>query len=169
MNDHTRENLTELLRRFMDETAAETAAKDIDAGDSLLRAFPVPAPSNQTVTAIKVEMVAVRDRHRWRVRVLGGSLAAAAAVIMALVIGRPGSGPGTPPGLSFATLIPRTIWESDDLARDDLQLVYFNGEVRQIEAQMRALEADEDDPGGTASPDDLEGELMAIETELWKG
>ena len=71
--------------------------------------------------------------------------------------------------MSYASIIPTAIWESDDLAADDLDLVYFTSEIRQIEAQMQALEPEESDAGSGGGPDELEMELMAIETEFWKG
>ena len=53
MKDQTRENLTELLRRFMDEPAARTAQEDIEAGERLLEANPAPTPTPETLAAIK--------------------------------------------------------------------------------------------------------------------
>jgi hypothetical protein len=169
MRERTPESLTELLKRFMDATAAETAAEEIRAGERLLDACPAPAPSARTLAAIRIRMATAALRHRWRVRVFRGSLAAAAAVVMALLIGLPAQRPTQRPGMNFATIIPTAIWESDDLAADDLRLVYFSSEIRRIEAQMQALEAEENDLDGGGSPDDLERELLAIETELWKG
>jgi hypothetical protein len=174
MNDQTRKNLNELLERFMDGPAAEAAAKEIDAGDRLLEASPAPVPDREMIAFIKVWMVAASLRRRWRIRVVRGSLAAAAALVMALLIGLPDSSgpshpPSGPPRVRVATIMPAAHWESDDLAKDDLRLVYFSAEVRRIEAQIQALEAEENDSGGTASPDDLERELLAIETEFWKG
>jgi hypothetical protein len=153
----------------MDPAAAQAAAEEIRAGERLLNAWLAPAPADRTLASIKVQMAAVALRRRWRVRVFRGSLAAAAAVVMALLIGLPTGGPAQRPGMNFAAIIPAAIWESDDLAADDLQLVYFTSEIRRIEAQMQALEAEETDTGSGGSPDDLERELFAIETEFWKG
>jgi hypothetical protein len=169
MRERTPENLTELLKRFMDGTAAEAAAEEIRAGERLLEACPAPAPAERTLTAIKIRMATAALRRRWRVRVFRGALAAAAAVVMALLIGMPTRGPSQRPGVNFATIMPTSIWESDDLAADDLQLVYFTSEIRRIEAQVRALETEETDMDSDGSPDDLERELLAIETEFWKG
>ncbi|OHB64333.1 MAG: hypothetical protein A2Y76_01970 [Planctomycetes bacterium RBG_13_60_9] len=70
--------------------------------------------------------------------------------------------------MSYAAIMPAAIWESDNLAVDDLDIVYFTAEIRHIETQMQALESDEGEVGG-GGPDELESELMAIETEFWKG
>lgn len=169
MKERTPENLTELLKRFMDGTAAEAAAEEIRAGERLLEACPAPAPAARTLAAIKICMTTAALRHRWRVRVFRGSLAAAAMVVMALLIGLPAQRPTPRPGMNFATILPTSVWESDNLAADDLQLIYFTSEIRRIEAQMQALETEETDMDSGGSPDDLERELLAIETEFWKG
>lgn len=169
MRERTPENLTELLRRFMDAAAAQAAAGEIRAGERLLEACPAPRPDEQTLASLKMQMRAAALRQRRRVRVLRSAVAAAAVVVMALLIGLPTPGPDARPGMNFATILPTAIWESDDLAADDLQLVYFSSEIRRLEAQMQALETGESDGDSGGSPDDLEKELMAIETELWKG
>ncbi len=169
MRERTPEDLTELLKRFMDEAAAQAAAEEIRAGERLLDAWPAPRPDERTLASLKVQMVAAALRQRWRIRVFRGAVAAAAVVVMALLIGLPTPGPAKRPAMNFATIIPTSIWESDDLAADDLQLVYFTSEIRRIEAQMQSLETEESDVDSGGSPDDLEKELMAIETEFWKG
>ena len=168
MRDQARDNLTELLKRFMDASAAQAAERDIQAGERILDAWPAPVPDGRTIASIKARMAVAAPRHRWRVRVFGGSLATAAAIIMIVLVGLLGRGPINGPATRFAAILPAAVWESDNLAADDLDLVYFTSEIRQIEAQMQALEADEGEMGGE-TPEDLQMELMAIETEFWKG
>ena len=170
MRERTRENLTELLQRFMEASAVPATDRDIQAGERILEAHPAPAPDSETITFIKAQMAMAGLRHhQWRVRVFGGSLATAAAIITIALIGLLGRGPMQGPAVSFATLLPASIWESDNLAADDLELVHFTSEIRQIEAQMQALDADESDTDVNGTLEDLENQLLAIETELWKG
>ena len=84
------------------------------------------------------------------------SLAAAAAVIVLSLIGLLGPGSASRPHLSYAAIIPTAIWESDDLTADDLDLAYFSSEIRQIEAQMQALDAEDSDTGVGGGPDEFE-------------
>jgi hypothetical protein len=169
MKDHARENLTELLRRFMDDSAAHSVQADIDAAEKLLEAHPAPAPSPAALTAIKVRMVATAVRRHRRVRIFRAAVAVAAAMLLTVLIGQFDRTPTGRPGISFASIIPTAVWESHDLTADDLDLVYFNSEIRQIEAQMQAIEAGEAEQDGSDSVDELELELIAIETEFWKG
>lgn len=169
MVNRERENLTVLLRRFMDGTAAQGAYEDIQAGERHLEARPAPEPDARVVAGIKAQMVArARRRHRV-VRLIRGSLATAAAVIVLALIGLPGPDSGSRSGVSFASIIPAAIWESQDLTTDDLDIVYFTAEIRHIEAQMQALEADKPEVRGTNAVEELEMELLQIETEFWKG
>jgi hypothetical protein len=169
MTDQAREDLTELLRRFMDAPAAETTERDIRAGEAILDAHPAPAPDGRVVASIKAHMAAAgQGRHR-HIRVFQGSLATAAAVVMALLIGLFGRDPGNGPTAAYASIIPAAVWESDDIASDDPDLLYFTSEIRQIEAQMQALEAGEGETTGSGMVEELEMELMRIDTEFWKG
>jgi hypothetical protein len=168
MNGHTRENLTELLRRFMDDSAARAVQADIDAAERIMESYPAPAPSAETLSTIKALTVAAARKHR-RTRIFRGVVATAAAVILTVLIGRHGSAPATRPHVSLASILPSAIWESHDIAADDLDLVYFNSEIRQIEAQMQAINSDETEMRRGSDLDDLEMELTAIETEFWKG
>ena len=65
MTEHARENLTELLKRFMDAPAVEAAHKDIQAGERLLDAYAAPAPDAAVLAIIKTRMAAsALRRHR---------------------------------------------------------------------------------------------------------
>ncbi len=168
MKDHTRENLLELLRAFMDESAARTANRDIEAAERILEGSAVRAPSPETLSAIKSRMVAAAHRRSARIRVFR-TAAVAAAVMLMVLIGRHGRGPNDRPGVNFASIIPTAIWESHDIAADDPDLVYFTSQIRQIETQMRDIETDSTEMRDSDVLDDIEVELIAIETEFWKG
>ncbi|MCU0916932.1 MAG: hypothetical protein MUC88_20580 [Planctomycetes bacterium] len=162
------DHLKELLRQFLEAPAAEAAYRDIQAGERLLEAHPAPAPESRVILAIKAQMAGAARRQQRIVRLVRGALATAAAVIVLALIGLPDPGARNSSALSYASLIPTAIWESDDIAADDLDIVYFSAEIRHLEAQMRALDAGEEQVGG-AVPDEFENELMAIEIEFWKG
>jgi len=169
MNDNARENLLELLRRFMDDAAAQAAQADIEAAERVLEASPAPMPSPQTVASIKALTRAAAARKHRRTQVFRSAMATAAAVIVTVLIGRHNPAPAPRPGVNFASILPAAIWESHDIAADDLDLAYFASEIRQIEAQMYAIDSQETEIRGADALDDLEMELTAIETEFWKG
>lgn len=169
MIDKTRENLTELLRQFMDPAAARAAEADIRAGQRLLEAWPAPTPDRRVLADINARMVAHAVRRRRIHRIFHGSMATAAAIVMMTLIGLLNHGSTDSPGLNYATLIPASVWESQNIMTDDLELVYYASQIRQIEAQVQAVETGEPEVRSKSVLDELEMELMQIETEFWKG
>jgi hypothetical protein len=169
MKDHAHENLKDLLRRFMEEPAAQAAQEDIEAGERWLRASPVPAPGTEVLATIKMQMAAsARRRHRI-MRLAHAALAAAAAVIVMALIGQFKPAPqNRSPGSLATLLLPAAVWESDDIMHQDVDLAYYSSQIRQIEAQVRALDADEGD-AGVEAPEEYELELLTIQAELLKG
>jgi hypothetical protein len=168
MDDQVHEDLNSLLRRFLDPAQARAAAADIRAGDQLLGAFPAPVPSRGTLGRVKAEIRAVLWRRYTVRRIVRRSLAAAAVIAFAAIMLLE-HGPASQPAAFHATLLPAAIWDSDNIAADDLDLVYFTTEVRQIEAQLAALDAGDEGLGHGQVADELETELAQIETEYWKG
>jgi hypothetical protein len=168
MEDQTRENLNELLRQFLDHAQAEATGRDILAGERLLDAHPAPMPSLETIARIRGEMAATMTRRHRILLTFRRSLAAAAVIAFAL-IGLLDRGPTGPTNVFEASILPAAIWDSDDVAADDLDLARFTAEVRQIEAQLQALDAGDDEAAGSGTLEELEKELRQIETELWKG
>ena len=171
MRDHAHENLTELLRRFMDDSAAHAVQADLESVERAFEAHCAPAPSAVLLSAIKTRMVATAARRRRRIRIFRTAVATAAAIVLTALVARYDRGPAQrAPSVSFASIIPTSVWESHDLSADDPDLAYFTSEIHQIESQIQAIESG-DDVGvrGSDTLDDLEMELMAIETEFWKG
>jgi hypothetical protein len=168
MRDRAHENLIALLQRFMDGPAAEAAHQDIQAGERWLDAYPAPAPGAQVIAALKVQMAASALRRHRITQLVRASVAAAAAVVVLALIGLLGPRSASQSPMSLAALIPAAVWDSDDVTADDVDLAYFSSEIGQIEAQMQALDGDENELG-VGAPDELEMELRAIQTEFLKG
>jgi len=167
MEDHAHDNLKDLLRQFFNAADAETADADIRMGERLLGEYPAPLPDRETILRIKKQVAATIWRRRRIAQTLRRSVAVAAVVAFAL-IGLFGRGPSGHTDMFHASIIPAAIWDSDNIAAADVDLVYFTGEVRQIEAQLQALNAGDDGPSGN-TVEEMETELIQIEAELSKG
>ena len=168
MNERTREELSELLRRFRDEQTAAEIELDIEAGEQLLKEHPAPTPNVELLRRLEREMALAARRRQRRIRIVRSSVAAAAAAVALGVANLFGPGPGRSTGATYAGMIPHAVWESEDLAGEDLDLAYFDAEIRRVESQIRGLEDGEAEIGSRAV-EDLERELMQIEAEFWKG
>lgn len=72
--------------------------------------------------------------------------------------------------VQYASIIPTAIWESDDIAADDADLVIFTTEIEQIEDELPALQLGEDDSNEDSAITELEMELIEINnSDFWKG
>ena len=170
MGNQNREDWQSLFGRFVDATEAEAAAEDVRAAERMLETWPAPKPDTELIAYINTEMAA-RQRRKRRFAHLSRALAAAAAVIIIAAIALLGRGPASRPTapMSYASIIPTSVWESEDVNAEDAELMYFQSEIRRIEAQMEALESGGDDIGPADDVEEIEMELMQIETEFWKG
>lgn len=169
MENRNRDTLKELFERFMGDEA-DNAADEVRCGERILDLYPAPQPDPEMLVSIKRQ---IAIRLSWRHRFVHTAYrlapaAAAAAVITFTLIGLYGNRPATESEISYASLIPTAIWESDDINADDVELAYFAAEIRQIEAQMRALEAGDGDRTRAGVLDEMEMELMRIDMEFWK-
>jgi len=168
VKNQSQDSLKALFERFMPASDAEAAAEEVRTTDEMLRANPAPEPRPEIIVGIKLGIAGkLTDRHRPShpfFRFVG----VAAAVVVVALIGLLGRSPHSRSDMTHAALIPTAIWESDDIASDDLDIAYFASEIRQIETEMRALEAGESETVEVAALDEVEMELMRINTEFWK-
>jgi hypothetical protein len=167
MAKRVREDLTELFRLWLDPQEAQDAAREVRAAEEMIESNPAPLPATATLDRIKQQM-RLRSIHRRRNHFMEG-VAAVAAAIMIVVglsqynLNRPSS------AIGFASLIPDALWESDDIASDDVKLAYFNSEVDRLEAQVQAIEYGDADTSGAGTLNEVEMELFEIDTDFWKG
>jgi hypothetical protein len=173
MENRNHENLRELFEKFFDAGQAESCVEDIQKAEQILREHPAPEPDDMLIANIKAE-IAVRLQalraHRFR-RIIYEVIGAAAAILIVAAvslqlfkIAPPGSGK-----VSYASLIPTAIWESNDIAADDEDLAVFTAQIEQIEDEVQTLQSGEDTGNGDSTIVELEMELIEINGDFWKG
>ena len=173
MNSRNEENLKELFETFLDAEQAESCTEDVQKAEEILREHPAPEPDAMLIANIKAEIAMRLPARKAGVfkQIAYKAVSVAAAVIFLTAIGlrlfeKGGieSGP-----VVYASLIPTAIWESDDIAADDADLVIFTAEIEQIEDEVLTLQLGEDDGNGDRSVSELEMELIQINSDFWKG
>lgn len=173
MNGSDRENLKELLARFMDAAKAGQAAQDIERGDELLRAFPAPQPDEDVVAGVKAMVSAVaRRRHRITLQhriFAAAAMAAAIVVVSAAALKYFDRQPIGQTPVRYAAVISDKIWESSDIATDDADIAVLAAEISTIENELHGVELSDNGTNGSAAVDDLEMELIGISGDFWKG
>ena len=161
MNEN-KENLNELLSDFFDPAEASQIKRDIEQGDEVFRNYPAPEPNKELVDAIKVRMAdeLARRRDRKPISVLLRRAVAVAAVFIVISLA----------GLIFFGNgdddIYANIWQ------DDTQLLTLMAQVDEIADQIQQIRLDEfgeDDDADIAQWEIEEMEMVANNTDFWKG
>ena len=172
MEDRNNENLRELFEKFFDAEQAESCVEDIQKAEQIFRDNPAPEPDDMLIANIKAEIAmrlqAVRA-HRFR-RIIYEVIGAAAAILIVAGVSLQLFEKDTPiVKVNYASLIPTAIWESDDIAADDEDLADFTTQIEQIEDEVHVLQSGEDTGSGESTIAELEMELIAIDSDFWKG
>jgi len=171
MDGRNEENLKELFAKFLDAEQAEKAAEDVWRAGQILREHPAPEPDEELIAGIKSEIansLMLRQRSIFRkVRYYEAAAVAAAAVIVLAAVwtGLFERGGGERKGM-YASMVPRAIWESQDITFDDPHLASLTADVEQIENEVRTLQEGETGGNGDRAVTELEVELVAINSGL---
>jgi len=173
MNSQNQENLKELFERFVDAEQAEKYVEDVQKAEQILREYPAPEPDDMLIANIKAEIAMRLPTQRAHVlkRVVykAAAVAAAIAILAAVSVKLLERDKVEPERVEYASLIPRAIWESDDITTDDMDLAIFTAEVEQIENQVLALQFGENGGNGDSTLAELEMEFLEINSDFWKG
>ncbi len=173
MNVRNEENLKGLFEKFFNSEQAERAAEDIRKGERILSEHPAPEPDGELIADMKVEIaeaVIRRKADAFRRTAYKAVAVAAAFIILAVISVKlfEKSG-GEPERIVTASIMPRAIWESEDIATDDADLAILTAEIEQIEGEALALRLDENGGNGNSAVTELEIELAEINNDFWKG
>ncbi len=183
MNGQNEENLKNLFEKFLDSKEAEQAADDIRKGEQVLREYPAPEPDRELIADIKAEIAEVvlhRKANAFRRMVYKTAVVAAAVIIVTAISvrlfeSRPSAtggdekGEGEPEKVIAGSVIPESLWESEDLAADDTDLAILADEIEQIEGDILTVKLGENGGNGGEDLTELEMELIAINSDFWKG
>lgn len=175
MNERNEENLKKLFEKFVGGDEAERNVEDIRRAEQILRENPPPQPSDELINEIKsgiaLELLRKQTTTVFSFRRTAYKLAAIAAVVIILsAIGVKFLEKGGESGkIMYASIIPTSVWESDDIAADDADLAVLNAEIEQIEGEMLSLESGGNGENGQRVITELEMELIEIESDFWKG
>jgi len=172
MNSKNEENLKELFEKFADAEQAEKCVEDVQKAEQILREYPAPEPDDMLIANIKAEIamrLPARRAYVFRRKVYKAAAVAAAVIILAAVSLRLFEEDVVEPQrIAYASLIPRVIWESEDITTDDMDLAIFTSEAEQIEDEVLALQFGEDGSNGERAVSELEMEFAKIEGDFWK-
>lgn len=161
------DNLRLLFERFLDPEKAQEAADEVLEAQDMLSAYPAPSVRAQTLARIRTQMVAKLAKKQRRARIYRLTSTAAAVIVVGLV-GFLGNGQRGDETRSHAGILPAAMWDSDDIASDDMELAYFASEISRIATEVQAIQSGEDLQAGTSALAELEIKLSLLDTHFWK-
>jgi hypothetical protein len=171
MNSQNDENLKELFERFLSPEQAESGVEDIQKGEQILREHPAPEPDSMLIANIKAEIAMRLPAKRTNVftKIAYRAVYAAAAILIISAISLSLLDKNSEPTpRQYGSIMPTSIWESDDITTDDEDLAIYTIEIEQIEDELLALQSSEDIGDNDSSLSELEMELVAINNDFWK-
>ncbi|MBC8467959.1 MAG: hypothetical protein H8D56_00695 [Planctomycetes bacterium] len=172
MKSRNNENLKKLLEKFLSSEQAESGVEDIQKAEQILREHPAPEPDNLLIANIKAEIAmrlpAKRTNVFMNIAYRAAYAAAAIMIIAAISLSLFDNDAREPGPVQYASIMPRAIWESEDITTDDANLAIYTIEIEQIEDELRSLQLGEDISNGESSLSELEMELVAINNDFWK-
>jgi hypothetical protein len=173
MNGQNQENLKELFEQFLAPEQAAIAVEDVLKAEQILRENPAPEPDELLIADIKwqIEEALAARKPAWTFRTVAYRVAVAAAIIVVAAIGTQllKKGPEKPSKVEYASMIPRVIWESNDISTADADLALLTAEIRQVEDEVLTLELGEHGGNGERAVAELEMQLIAITSNFWEG
>ncbi len=167
MEKENNEQLKELLKTLYGGAEAENIAEDIEAGEKLIRSYPVLEPAETTKWRIKAaiaKQLRAKKQHAVRAKVYQALSVAAVIVVVALAvkfINTPGTNlgptqPGEPP-IVFTAIDAKT------------NTNVYSREIDQIQRQVASLQFGQTADEQLNSVDELETEYITIASDFWKG
>ena len=170
MNGQNKNNLKELFERFVSTEEAESGVEDIVNGERILEEYPAPEPDTELIAAIKsdiAETLRLRKEHTFRRLAYRLAPVAAVLIILASVSIKLYVRDSRPEGDVW--MMPPAVWDSENVAADDMDLAVFTAEVDQLEIEFTTLERAENGGNGQSDVSELEMDFVAISNDIWEG
>ena len=172
MNERNGENLKDLLERFVDTEEAQSWVEDFDKVKRILDENPAPQPSQELIAAINsriAEEIRLRKEHTFRRLAYRLAPVAAVFIILASVSIKLYVRDSRPEKPRNVPLLSSAIWESDNVATVDRNLLVLTTELDELEVEFANLQSDEIGGNGSSALTELEIEFAEIDTDIWEG
>jgi len=166
------EDVKALFEKFVNREQAEQAAEDFLEAEQILRSCPAPGPDDKVTAGIKSQIAwALLDRKEiaFKRKALKAVAVAAVFIVLAALSVKLLEKQSQPQKIVYASIIPRAIWESEDIASDDVNLATLTAEIEQIKDEMLALQLGDYGENGSSAVEELEMEFIEINSDFWKG
>jgi len=170
MDARNEDSAEKLFERFGDVDHAREYAEDIRHGERIFAEHGVPKVEEELLARIKAQVnTALQSRNKTGLRPIVYRLAAVLAIIGVLSIGvflRNHNGTSVE---SAQPGVPAVLWDSRNIIEDDADLATLTAEVEQLQGELVTLQLGDGTSSRYGEVDDLEVELMDIDSDFWEG
>lgn len=163
------ENLKEILNKFYADAESAKIEEEILRGERIISDNPAPQPDTRLISDIKacVRTELTRREKRTVFTYMRAAAAAAVLIVGVTVFMTHRGEQQNEPGVAQGT-IPQSIWESEDLMDDDVELAMLAASIDAVEDEVLSLRFDEQSDE-VINIDEVEIEVMEISDDFWKG
>jgi len=170
MGVRNEDSTEKLFEKFGDAEHAREYAEDIRQGDRIFAEHGVPQAGEELLARIKVQVNnALQSRSKTGLRPIVYRIAAVLAIVGVLSIGvflRNHNGTSVE---SAQPGVPAALWDSQNIVEDDADLATLTAEVEQLQGELLALQLGDSTSSRYGEVDDLEVELIDMDSDFWKG
>ena len=161
--------INELLGRFLDAQKAKQAAEDIKAGEKILRDYPAPKFDEESKVLLKIKVAKALEAKR--ARNLRYSYFKAAAIAAGFLV------VGTlsvlfmqnKPMPQVAQIISSISGGTDIFNDNDAEIDTLNSEIEQFKNELATVQWESGSGSQDNELNELEMELIEINSDFWKG
>lgn len=178
MSTKNEDDLNKLLGTFMDSDSAEMAAEDFRQADLLFEKYKSAEPDSKLLASIKANIG--RELRHSKASIVKTTMlrfaAVAAVFLIAVSVWFVMNQNTTQQNLTPAvvqvmnTTSTANIWDSEDVTANDAQYETFEQEIEQIESEIVAIKCETESAiNGESELTEIEGDLIEIQSNFWKG
>jgi len=170
--NNNKENLKQLLSRFLDRDQVAAAEEDFRLGSKILSSSHAHEPEADVIASIKeqisVELDARKKQTKFRVAIQ--RLAAAAAIILVgTLVARFLASDNSRLIVPDMAAAEHLLWEDEDITESDHQLTLLITEIEQMEDGVLSAGLGQYNGNNGGDLVDLEMEIDEINIDFWEG
>jgi len=159
---------------FFDSRQSREISQDIRSGDNLFNEYDAPVPQEELLESIKTRVgLEIQKAESSNLRaVFLRAIATAAILVIFSIIGTRlfNENAAKSRGYTAGLTMTGQIWESEDLAADDEQLVVLAAEIDELENELLAIRLGQTNGNGEDDLTELEIDVLQdTDSDFWKG
>jgi len=170
--NNNKENLKQLLARFLDRDHAAAAEEDFRLGNKILSSSHAPEPEAEIIASIKeqisVELDTRKKQTKFRAAIQRLAVAAAIIIVATLAV-RFFMPDNSRLAVHDGAAAEQLLWQDEDITESDHQLTLLITEIKQLEDSVLSAGLGQYNGNNGGDFAELEMEIDEINIDSWEG